>query len=316
MFNKIKEIKEVIINKFRKISENKSKTQKILTPEEREELESAGYALSRRFKYRKLMLSADPDRNKKEGREVHGWMKLIFGDRYDWLIDNDALDYAVHYALKYYNPEIFNVLKDYDFDNAIINILHLPEKVHYDIFPDFEFDKVIVLTQGEPFENAVHWIENHEWTDENGYNTTKTLAPCNFLNTGFTLWDLPVNVLKDTVGKDKLFFQALTTAKQITNITDQILKIHIYKKRQEEKTINEKVLEKNIEYEQLEERHQYLKDSIRAGDSRNPEEKLKDFAKKYDKEIRERFIDWKKIIIGISIGILIFTILFGITKYM
>jgi len=278
--------------------------QKLLTPEEREEIDSAAYALSRKWKYHKLMQAADPERAKIEGREVHGWMQRMYRYRYDWLIDNDVFDYAVNYALKYYNPEVFNVVKDYDFEHALVNVIYLPEVTNFDIFPEFGFDKFIVLTQGEPFENAVHWIENHEWIDFDGYSTTKTLAPCNFLNMGFTLWDLPVTILKDTVGKDKLFFEAKTTSMQITEVKDNILKKHIYTKRQEEETSNEKYQELEIRYEQLEERHQYLIDNIKAGDTRNAEEKLKDFAKKFDREISGGFNRYKKVVVGIIIALL------------
>lgn len=280
--------------------------QKMLTPEEMEELESAAYAMSRKYKYHKLMKAAVSDLL--EGREVHGWMQRIFGYiKYNWLLDNEVFDLAVNYALKYYDPEVFNLIKDYDFDNAIINVIHLDGITNFDIFPEFGFDKFIVLTQVESFENAVHWIENHPWTDFDGYTTTKTLAPCNFLNMGFTLWNLPVAVLKDTVGKDKLFFKAKTTSKQITEVRDNILKSHIYTKRQEEETANEKYQELEIKHNQLEERHQYFIDNIRAGDIRNAEEKLRDFEKKFDKKVAPNS-KYKKVVIGI-IAFLIIVVL-------
>ena len=289
--------------------------QKALTPEELDEIDSAAYAMSRKYKYHKLMMAADIERAKIEGREVHGWMQRIFRDRYAWLLDNDVFDYAVHYALKYYNPEVFSVVKDYDFENAIINILHLPEPTNFDIFPDFVFDRFIVLTQDVPFESAVYWIENHPWTDFDGYQTTKTLAPCNFLNMGFTLWDLPVTILKDAVGKSKLFFKAKTTADQIVKAKDQILKTHIYKKRQEEKTKDEKLEESEIRYDQLAKRHQYLIDDIKAGDSRNAEEKLKDFAKKYESKVKG-ISRVKKIVIGVVILIIIILFILAIVSFM
>ena len=285
----------------------------ILTPEEIEELESAAYVMSRKWMYHKLMQAADLERAKIEGREVHGYMMRMFGHRYEWLIRNDVFDLAVSFAFKYHRPEVFNIIKDWDFDNIIINVIILSKKTNFDIFPEFDFDKFIVLTQGESFENAVHWIENHPWVDERGYNTTKTLAPCNFLNMGFPLWDLPVTVLKDAVGKDKLFFEAKTTADQIIDVREQILKKHIYKKRQDERNINEKLLEANLRFEQLEERHQYLIDDIKAGDTRNPEEKLKEFAKKYEKEISHTS-NYKKVILGLIIVLLVIFIVMGIVS--
>lgn len=314
----IKAINVIKERRKRKAQEKKAQEEELmekawimLTPEEIEELESAAYAMSRKWKYRKLMQAADIEASKFEGREVHGWMQRMFRYRYGWLVDNDVFDLAVNYAFMYYQQEIFNVIKNYDFGNAIINVINLPRKTHFDIYSDFNFDKIIVLTQDEPFENAVHWIENHPWVDESGYKTTKTLAPCNLLNTGFTLWDLPVTVLKDTVGKDKLFFQAVTTADQITNVRDQILKEHIYNKRQEELTTNEKVLEMQIKYDQLKKRHQYLIDDIKAGDTRNPEEKLKDFAKKYDREVVYGS-KYRKVVLWIILAFLVVFVFVGL----
>ena len=286
--------------------------QKLLTPEEIEEIETAAYSMSRKYKYHKLMKAAASDIV--EGREVHGWMQRMFRHRYDWLIDNFVFDYAVNYALKYYNPEVFNVIKNYDFDNAIINVINLVEPTNFDIYPEFVFGKIIVLTQGESFENAVHWIENHPWTDNDGYSTTKTLAPCNFLNMGFSLWDLPVLVLKDTVGKDKLFFEAKTSSMEITDVKDNIFKKHIYTKRQEEETSNEKYQELEIKHGQLEKRHQYFVDNIRAGDIRNADEKLRDFAQEFDESISNS-PKYKKVVIGIIIALLVIFVAISLISF-
>ncbi len=294
----------------------KTLRQSNFTPEEFKELDSGAFALSRRFRLsllRKASTLGSKDVGK-IGQEVHGWMQIVFGNRYPWLHDNGVFDRAINYALLYYNPEVFNVIKDYDFDHAIINIMILPERVNYEKFPEFDYDKVIILTHGKTFEESVLWIDDRE-RYEDGYKVMKTVASCNFLSLGFTLWDKPVVVLKDAVGMDKLFFEALTSAKQMVDVKDQILKMHIYTKRQEEITTKEKMLEKDVAYDQLKRRHQYLKDTIKAGDTRNPEEKLKDFAKKYDEVVYKRFIDWKKVMIGVSIGIFVFLIMFGITKY-
>lgn len=248
-----------------------------LTLEQRKNLLSSAFALSRKYDYHKLMRAADTKGEALiEGREVHGYMQRMFPN-YDWLIENDVFDYATDYALKYYEPAIFNYIKDYDFENAIINVIHLPKEECFDLFPNFEFNKIIILTQKKSFENSVYWIENCEWENDEGYITTKTLAPCNFLNMGFTLWNLPVIVLKDAVGMDNLFFEIKTTADQIVEVREQLLKKHIYTKRQEEETINEKLDEKDIKYRQLEERHQYLMDEIDTGDPRTAVEKLRNF---------------------------------------
>ena len=319
MINKyLSKIKNKLGLKTIKTEKEKKETlkQSNFTPEEFKELDSSAFALSRRFRLSLLRKASMLGRKDvgKIGQEVHGWMQIVFGNRYPWLHDNGVFDRAINYALLYYNPEVFNVIKDYDFDHAIINIMILPEKVNYEKFPEFDYDKVIILTQGKTFEESVLWIDDME-RYEDGYRVMKTVAPCNFLNMGFTLWDKPVVVLKDAVGMDRLFFEAKTEAKQMVDVQDQILKMHIYTKRQEEITTKEKMLEKDIAYDQLKKRHQYLKDTIKAGDTRNPEEKLKDFAKKYDDVVYKRFIDWKKIIIGVSIAIFVFLIMFGITKY-
>ena len=309
VWNRIKKVK----NKEEEQPEQPEQPE--LTIEEREEILTAGYALSRKYKYHKLMKAADPEVAKIEGREVHGYMQRIYGrEKYEWLIDNDVFDIAVDFALKYHKPEIFNVVKNYDFDKAIINIIYLPIETYFDLFPNFEFGKIIVLTQDEPFENCVHWIENQPWTTDDGYRTTKTLAPCNFLNTGFTLWDLPVMILKDAVGMDKMFFKAKITADEITRVRDQLLKKHIYTKRQEELTSDEKYLELEIKHEQLEKRHQYMVDEIKFHDYRNPYEKLEDFAKKHDKRSKRHFSksSIKRLIIALVIIALIVIIIAGL----
>lgn len=295
----------------------KKREQRVLTTTENYRLEVVAYDLSRRYQYGKLMMASNKKTAEKGGRDVHGYMKRTFPD-YEWLWNNDVFDLACYFAMKDYRPEVFNIIKNYDFDNAIINVIQLPEKTWFDIYPDFEFDKIIILTQGAPFENAVHWIENYPWVDEDGYDTTMTLAPCNLLNMGFTLWDLPVTILKDAVGKDKLFFEAKTTADELISVKEQLLKKHIYTKRQEEKTINEKYDELEISYDQLDERHHALRDEIRAGDPSSGIEKLKKFDLEYNnddnKEFNyEKFIKW--VVIIILITLLVIGIIFLVNRF-
>lgn len=277
-----------------------------------EELYTAGYILSRKYSYTEIMLAANEETAKVQGREIHGYMQRVFPN-YSWLVKNDVFDIAADFAKKYNRKEIYNVIKEYDFENAKITIVHLPRRERFDLAPNFDFDKFAVLTQGDVFENVVHWIENFQWTDDLGYTTTKTLAACNFLSLGFTLWELPVMVLKDTVGMDKLFFEAKTTADSIVKVHEQLLKSHIYTKKQDENTINEKLEDMQKRYDQLEERHQYLIDDIRAGDMRNPEEKLKDFADRYDEmqKRKETNINWKKLAIGIIVVIILIFVVIG-----
>lgn len=282
---------------------------KDLTEEEIKKIRIRAYVLSRKYKYHKLMMAADYETAKVEGREVHGYLYRMFPDEYDWLIENDVLDLACHFAMREFAPEIFTLIENYDFDHAIINVVSLAKRDNFDIYPEFEFEKVIILTQGEPFKSAVHWIENVEWETDDGYNTTVTLAPSNYLNTGFSLWDLPVLVLKDAVGKDKIFFEAKTTAQELVRVHDQVLKTHIYKKRQEEKTMKEKLEESEIKYEQLEERHQYLKDEILTGDTRNAEEKLRDFERRFDKKYQPLRPKYKKMFRALIIITCIFMII-------
>ncbi len=287
----------------------------ILTPEEREIVEIAGYALSKRYGYHKLMKAADTrGAAKTEGREVHGYMQRMYSiEKYKWLVANDVFDIACDFAWKENQQEIFNVVKNYDFDNAIINVVNLPKEIYFDHYKNSEFDKLIILTQDEPFENVVTWIDNQQWTDEDGYETTASIAPCNFLNTGFNLWDLPVLVLKDAVGMDKLFFEAITDANEITRVRDQLLKKHIYTKRQEEDTINEQLLEKDIKYEQLEERHQLMRDDIRFHDSRSPIEKFEEFNRRYNKQPKLAKANLKKLLIMLAIIALVVIIIVGLT---
>lgn len=287
------------------------------TPEELDELNSAAFVMSRKFR---LSLLRKASKLGKEdagevGQEVHGWLQLIYHDRYKWLFHNDVFDKAIHYAQLYYDPEVFNIAKDYNFDDAIINIMYLPEKVLFDDYEEFEFDKVVILTQGKTFENSVLWIENVEEIDTDGYRIMKTMAPCNLLSLGFTLWDLPVTVLKDAVGMDLLFFEAKTSAIQITNIHDRILKTFIYSKRQEELQYKDKLEEKDIAYEQLRERYKIYTDKVRVGDQRNTEELIKDFENKYGKVSKKKKITWKKSLLIVLGIVMIILTLVGLTRY-
>ena len=314
IINNIKNIKYIL--KKKKILE--VIPQKILTKEESKELEKVGYVLSRRFKLSLLRKASKLGTSDvgKIGQEVHGYMILQYKNRYQWLLDNDVFDRAITYALRYYNQEIFNVIKDYDFEHAIINIVILSERTWYDEYEDFDFDKVIVLTQGSTLEESILWVDNCVRYDDNGFKILKTVAKCNFLNLGFTLWDKPVLVLKDAVGMDKMFFEAKTNAKQMENIQEQLLKMHIYSKRQEEITMREKMMEKDITILQIREEYQYYKDNIKAHDMRDSEQKLKDFAKKYEDETyNKRKINWRKILQIAGIIIVFVGIIFFISRF-
>lgn len=313
----ISKIKAPLSKRKERKKSSEVKERIILTPEEREEVEIAAYALSKRYGYHKLMKAADTRGAAiKEGREVHGYMQRMYSiEKYEWLVVNDVFDIACDFAWKKNQQEIFNVVKNYNFDDAIINIVSLPKKVCFDKYRESEFDKIIILTQKEPFETAVTWIDNQPWIDDDNYKTTVTLAPCNFLNTGFTLWDLPVIILKDAVGMDKLFFEAIADANEITRMRDQLLKKHIYTKRQEEDTTKEQLLEKDIKYEQLEERHQLMVDDIKFHDSRSPIEKFEEFNKRYNKQTKHYFAraNIKKIIILFVIIALAIIIIAGLS---
>ena len=312
--NNIKNIKYI----FKKEKTFETIPQKILTKEDSKELEKAGYVLSKRFRLSLLRKASKLGANDvgKIGQEVHGFMLLQYKNRYQWLLDNDVFDRAITYALRYYNQEVFNVIKDYDFENAIINTIILSERSYYDEYEDFDFDKVTVLTQGKTLDESLLWVDNVE-RYEDGFKIMKTIAKCNFLNLGFTLWDRPVLVLKDAVGMDKMFFEAKTNSDQMNNIQDQLLKMHIYSKRQEEITKDEKSLEKDIRINNLREELQYYKDNIKAHDMRNSEEKLQDFAKKFDDDIYNKGkTHWRKIgqiaiIIAVCIGFMYFISIFN-----
>lgn len=289
---------------FRKV---KKKLTLELTSEEMEELEIVGYHLSKRFDYLKLMKAADRETAKIEGRGVHGYMKIMYRN-YEWLYQNDVLDIACYFALQEAKLQLFNAVSGYDFEHAIINVIPLPKKVYFDEFPEFPFDSIIILTQGEPYENAVTWIENQPWVDEDGYDTTVTLAPCNFLNTGFVLWELPVIVLKDAVGMDTIFFDGITDAAKLQDTQEQIMAIQIYKLRNKEKTSEGKYKDLQEAYDQLEEKHEFFKAKMRAGDTTDVALKIKRLDKQFDRRNQFKSYNYKKIAI---IMIIIFvTVLF------
>ena len=275
-------------------------------------MEDDAYVLSRKFKYLKLMSAAKKESAEIEGREVHGYMERMFRKDYDWLIENDILDLACHLALKDYQPEIYSLIEDYDFPHMERSLVILPNNYAFGHYSEFEFNRIVIYSD-EPLKKDLTWISNFEWETEDGYNTTVSYAHCNLLNMGSPLHDLPVAVVKDAIGKSKLYFKAKTTSEALTKERDEILKERFFKMRQKEKMKNDKIDELEIESRVARKKYSDLKKKMLSRDTSTDEESFKRWEKRYDKSQALENVDIKNVIkniayVIITIAILIFAI--------
>ncbi len=282
-------------------------------------LEDAAYILSRKYKYRKLMSASKKELAEIEGREVHGYMQRMFRDDYDWLIENDILDLACHLALNDYQPEIYSLVKDYDFPNMERSLVIIAKNYSFGHYPEFEFNRIVIYSD-ETLKKDLTWLSNYEWETEDGYETTVSYAPCNLLNMGSPLHDLPVVVVKDAIGKSKLFFKAKTTSEAITKERDEVLKERFFKMRQKEKMKNDKIDELEIESRVARKKYADLKHKMLSRDTSTDEESFRHWEKGYDKRNSLENVDIKNLLKNIAyviitvffliLAIYIFTMLF------
>jgi len=282
-----------------------------LTMAERKRVDLCAFVLSRKFNYDKLMLASRIKTAQFEGREVHGYMIRMFPD-YDWLIDNGVMDRACYLAFKDYQPIIHNFVDNYDFTTMCRSLIILPKKTFFRHFPRFEFGRFVVVSS-KPFKTDVTWLNNYPWETDDGYDTTVNFAPCNFLNMGSPLHDLPVFVLKDAIGKSDLFFQAKTTAEDLTREKDELIRKEVFKLREKEKNSELLVDELKIESKGARRMYYRLKYKMLRRAPYADEKEFEEFEKN-EKSKRLPFggINYKRIVIGIIITIVIIVLIIGI----
>ncbi len=290
-----------------------------MSKEEKKLFEDDAYILSRKYKYHKLMSASKKESAEIEGRDVHGYMQRMFPNDYDWLMDNEILDLACHLALKDYQPEIYSLIEDYDFPNMERSLVIIPYNYSFGHYPEFEFNRIIIYSE-EPLKKDLTWISNYEWETEDGYETTVSYAPCNLLNMGSPLHDLPVAVVKDAIGKSKLFFKAKTTSEAITKERIEILKERFFKMRQKEKMKNDKIDELEIESRVARKKYMDLKHKMLSRDVSTDEESFRNWEKGYDKKQTLENVDIKKVIKNLAyviitiflliLAIYLFTVIF------
>jgi len=281
--------------------------QKERTKAEEERLDYAGFVLSRKYKYHKLMLASDVDKAKIEGREVHGFMERMFPD-YDWLIDNDVMDRACLFAFQEEQIVVHNLIQEYDFDKMVGNLVTLPKKVHFDHYAELDFDRIIFYSE-HPLRKDLGWISNYDWETDDGYNTTVNYAPCNLLNMGSPLHDLPMVVVKDAIGKSNLFFQAKTTAEDLTQQRDELIREQIFKLKDKEKNNEGLIDELKIESAGARKKYSDLKKKMLSRDPSMDDEKFARWEKGYERRQSVSNIDTKKLVVRILI---IFAVIFVI----
>ncbi|KKM62095.1 hypothetical protein LCGC14_1525140 [marine sediment metagenome] len=288
-----------------------TEVEKKRTVVEERRLNFVGYVLAKKFNYVQLMMAADVETAKIEGREVHGYMYRMFPD-YDWLITNWVLDRAVHFAYKDYRPIVHNFVKNFDFDNCYRSLVTLSKKDFFRHSPELEFDRLAVLSS-KPLKEDLTWIANYKWLTDDGYETTMLFAPCNFLNMGSPLHDLPVLVVKDAVGKSELFFKAKTTAQDLTKQKDEIIRKEIFKLREKEREHEEQIDELEIESEGARKMYHTLKYKMLNRAPYASDEEFEKFEKKEMGKINPfGSINYKRILTGIIVMILVALIIVAV----
>lgn len=316
---KKKQPKLAIIKKIREKLRQKQEKRRIrkgeqieYTKAETERINFVGFALSRKFKYYKLKLACDIEKANVEVREIHGSMRMVFPD-YKWLIANyeHIMDRACYFAFQEYQPVVHNLIDDYDFPNMHRSLVILPEKkAHFKTkqFSMFEFKRIVVYSE-EPLEKDLTWLSNYKWKTEGGYDTTITFAPCSFLNIGSPLYDLPILVIKDALGKSNLFFQAKTTAEDLTKQKDELIRQQIFKMRDKEKNTESQIEELKMACDGHKKRYDNLKYTMLERAPYMEEEEFERFEKREAKKQLFDKRDYSNIIKWLLIGIFIILII-------
>ena len=282
-----------------------------LTMAEQKELDFGAFVLSKKFKYGKLMLASRIKTAQFEGREVHGYMLRMFSN-YEWLIDNGVMDRACYFALQDYQPIIHNFVDNYDFPSMCRTLVKLPEYTFFRHFPNFEYNRLVIVSS-KPFKTDVTWLNNYPWKTDEGYDTKVSFAPCNFLNMGSPLHDLPIFVLKDAIGKSDLFFRAKTTAEDLTRERDELIRKEVFKLREKEKDSDLKIDELEIESKGARRMYHTLKHKMLKRAPFADEEQFEKFEKEeMSKRLPFGGVNYKRIVIGIIIAIVIIILIVGI----
>lgn len=286
------------------------------TQAEEDRLNEVGMKLSNKFLLDQLIKACDRKKAGLEGRHVHGYMEIKYKD-YDWLIANDVLDRACYYAYKdfkrvHFGALNYSMLKEYDITKMYQTLATWPNKVHYDLFPEFEFNRMVLLSL-EPIDEAIAIVEDYEPYQLDGYDTSVKLRPANLLNMGFSKYDLPISIVKDTPGKDKFFFEAKTSSEEMSKIRDDILKTEIFNIRQKEKTNDEKIEELTIESATVRKQYADLKHKMLSRSPFSDEYEFEQFEKQYIRKQNQGNIkiDWKKVLIGLGIVVLVIFLIIG-----
>jgi len=302
-----------------RIQERKKEEEEVLvkrTEAEEERLDYCGFVLSRKFKYLKLMAASREETAEIEGREVHGFAQRTFPD-YHWLMANTVLDRACFFALQDYQPVIYNYIKDFDFPKMERSLVIFPEEIRFDHYSQFNFKRIIIYSD-EPLEKDLTWIYNFDWVDEAGYDTTVTYAPCNLLNMGSPLHDLPVAVVKDALGKSKMFFKAKTTAEKLTEQRDETIRNQIFKLRQKEKLMDEEIEELKIESAAARKKYSDLKFKMLSRDPSTSDQKFRRWEEEYDKSQERKTrstINYKKVFIAVVIAVFMLFMVFLLMNF-
>ena len=298
-----------ILKNFQDKKEAKKQKFIIRTQAEIKRLNEVGLELSNVFFLDDLIKASDKKKAGIEGRHVHGYMEIQYED-YNWLIDNDVLDRACYLAYKSFKKIHYSTIDTYPLPTMYRTLASWPKKIHYDHFPEFEFNRMVLLSL-EPINEAITFIDNYEPYQLDGYDTAVRLGPANLLNAGFPIYDLPVSVVKDTPGKDKFFFEAKTSSEELTKERDELLKKEIFEIRQKEKTNDEVKEELEIESSTARKMYSDLKHKMLSRSPFTDEYEFEEFEKRYVRKQHQSVIDWKKVLIGLGLLVLIVFLIIG-----
>ncbi|KKN47254.1 hypothetical protein LCGC14_0664750 [marine sediment metagenome] len=280
-----------------------------------ERLNYVGFVLSKKFKFLILLKASQLKESDvgEEGQEVHGYMERMFPD-YKWLTSKFVLDRACHFALEDYKPEAHNIIDEYDFPNMYRGLVILKEKkAHFTHYPMFKFDRMVVYSD-EPLEKELTWITDDEWLSDDGYESEVTLGPCCFLNMGSPLYDLPVLVISWALGKNKLYFNAKTSAEDLIKERDELIRKRMFTLREKEKNMEDLIDELEIESGSARKKYSDLKYKLLSRDTATNKEKFNKWEKSYDRKVK---YDVKRIVGYIILAlIVIFVVIFFIVPFL
>lgn len=291
---------QIVRKKPRKISTYRKER----SIKEEARLNKVGFELSKKFTYSQLVSAIDG----RGGFEVHGFMEKTYLD-YDFLIEKMVLDRACFYAKRDYTPEIINFIREIDIVDCERSVIETSKEIHFENYPEFPFNKLIIYSKG-PFDDAINWLDDYPW-ELDGYDTFVTLGPANLGLLGWATWNIPIVLILHAPGKNKAFFDAVISAKDLKNEKTEQLKNFIYQYRTYVNVMEEKIDEIQLESLQYQKLYSDLKRTIMSSSPISTAEEFNSFERNQRKKMpkfSKKTILWS--IVFMIIVVMLFVIIF------